>query len=105
MPCQQVFETCFCLWGLLISLGFSVQAEPAHRNQGSPAGIKRWYKALLPITHTAGDTTFISLRTARYLRADIEHTDQLCRSFGNMFQNLALMLLRLEIPIRNIERG
>ncbi len=36
------------------SLGFSVQAEHAHRSQGQLPRMKCWVKAYLPITNTAG---------------------------------------------------
>ena len=59
MPCWEVFEPIKQGGRLIISLGFSVQAEHAHQNQGKLPLNVCWVKKHLPITNTAGVTRLI----------------------------------------------
>ena len=55
MPCWEVFEPVLVQVGTgVASLGFSVQAEPAHRSEKWHPTNKCWDKARRPITNTAG---------------------------------------------------
>ncbi len=54
VPCWQIFEPAVQRGSHMESLGFSVQAEHAHRNQGQLPSPRCWDKVFLPITNTAG---------------------------------------------------
>ncbi len=54
VSCWQVFEPKILGGHLIVSSGFSVQAEHAHQNQGRFPFYDCWTKEHLPITNTAG---------------------------------------------------
>jgi len=59
MPCWQVFEPNIQGGRLIVSLGFSVQAEHAHQNQRKLPIFECWVKEHLPITNTVGVSSCI----------------------------------------------
>lgn len=63
---RRVLNQSFKVGAMLVSLGFSVQAEHAHQHQGMLPLFKCWDKTHQPITYTAGEKLKKPSSTPRY---------------------------------------